>query len=137
VLDTLGIGHYPGTAMPGQVGNFALAAHRVTSGKPFNAIADLQVGDALVVETAVGWYIYRVTETTIVLPTETSVIAPVPGQPGVEPTSAMITLTTCHPMFSTRQRFVVHGVLESTSPRSDGRPGILTDGAGIATGSEG
>jgi sortase A len=47
VLDVLGLGHYPGTAMPGQVGNFAVAGHRVTYGKPLNRVEELQVGDAL------------------------------------------------------------------------------------------
>ena len=51
-LDTIGIGHYPGTEMPGQVGNVALAAHRTTFGAPFARIAELHVGDAIVIETA-------------------------------------------------------------------------------------
>ena len=42
-LDPIGIGHYPGTKMPGEVGNFAVAAHRTTWGKPFNRIAELHV----------------------------------------------------------------------------------------------
>ncbi len=44
VLDPLGIGHYTGTAMPGGLGNFAVAAHRTTYGKPFNRIEEIQVG---------------------------------------------------------------------------------------------
>ena len=58
-LDPIGIGHYPGSPMPGETGNFAVAAHRTTYGKPFNRIADLQVGDAIVVEVEEGWYTYR------------------------------------------------------------------------------
>ena len=54
VLDPLGIGHYKGTSMPGAVGNFAIAGHRTTYGKPFSDINTLQVGDSLVVQTEVG-----------------------------------------------------------------------------------
>ncbi|MBO0898585.1 class E sortase [Cellulomonas sp. zg-ZUI222] len=125
VLDVLGIGHYPGTAMPGGVGNFALAGHRVTYGKPFNRIEELQLGDPLVVRTADTWYVYRVTGTEVVLPPDVRVIAPVPNEPGVEPTERYITLTTCHPMFSARERFIVHGVLDYWAPVSSGTPAEL------------
>ena len=122
VLDVLGIGHYQGTAMPGAVGNFAIAGHRTTYAKPFNRIAELQVGDALVVWTPQTWYVYKVTSTQIVYPNQTDVLAPVPGQPGVAPTERTITLTTCHPMFSARQRYIVHGVLDYWAPTSSGTP---------------
>ena len=59
------------------------------------------------------------------LPSEVSVIAPVPGEPGAEPTERLITLTTCHPMFSARERFIVHGVLDYWAPTSDGIPAEL------------
>ena len=132
VLDVLGVGHYQGTAMPGAVGNFAVAGHRVTYGKPFNRVEELQVGDALVVQTPETWYVYRVTEARIVLPADVEVIAPVPGEPGVEPTVATMTLTTCHPMFSARERYIVHAELTSWQPVSDGPPAELagtTDGS--------
>ncbi len=129
VLDVLGIGHYPGTAMPGGVGNFALAGHRVTFGKPFNRIEELQVGDPLVVRTADTWYVYRVTSSEVVLPADVRVIAPVPNEPGVEPTERFITLTTCHPMFSARERFIVHGVLDYWAPVSSGTPAELLGAA--------
>lgn len=125
VLDVLGIGHYAGTAMPGGVGNFALAGHRVTFGKPFNRIEELQVDDALVVRTADTWYVYKVTSTEVVLPRDVRVIAPVPNEPGAEPTERFITLTTCHPMFSARERYIVHGVLDYWAPTSDGTPAEL------------
>ncbi|MBF0688069.1 MAG: class E sortase [Cellulomonas sp.] len=125
VLDVLGIGHYEGTAMPGGLGNFALAGHRVTFGKPFNRIEELQVGDPLVVRTADTWYVYRVTSTEVVMPADVRVIAPVPNEPGGEPTERYITLTTCHPMFSARERYVVHGVLDYWAPVADGTPSEL------------
>ena len=129
VLDALGIGHYPGTAMPGAIGNFAMAGHRTTYAKPFNRVAELQPGDPIVVRTASTWYVYRVTSTEIVRPQDVEVIAPVPGKPGVAPTERSITLTTCHPMFSARQRFIVHGVLDYWAPVSDGVPAEIAGGA--------
>lgn len=130
VLDPLGIGHYEGSAMPGGVGNFAIAGHRTTYGKPFNRVAELQIGDALVIWTPETWYVYRVTSTQIVMPTQTDVVAPVPGQPGVAPTQRLITLTTCHPMFSARQRFIVHAELDYWAPTSSGTPKELLDAGG-------
>ena len=130
VLDVLGIGHYKGTAMPGGVGNFAVAGHRTTYAKPFNRVAELQEGDPLVIRTTDNiWYVYRVTSTQIVKPSATEVIAPVPGDPGATPTERMITLTTCHPMFSARERFIVHGVLDYWAPTADGIPAELLDTA--------
>lgn len=126
VLDTKGIGHYPGTAMPGQVGNFAVAAHRTTYGKPFNRVEDLQSGDPLIVQTDGTWYVYRVTSTEVVRPSDVNVIAPVPGDPNAEATQRTITLTTCHPMFSARQRFIVHGELDYWLPAAAGAPDELT-----------
>ena len=127
VLNPLGVGHYEGTAMPGAVGNFALAAHRTTYGKPFNRIAELQEGDPIVVWTDQAWYVYRVTSWQIVMPEDIQVIAPAPNQPGVEPTERSITLTTCHPMFSARERYVVHGVLDYWAPLDEGVPAELAE----------
>lgn len=129
VLDVLGVGHYEGTAMPGGVGNFALAGHRTTYAKPFNRVAELQVGDPIVVRTSDTWYVYRVTSTEIVMPSQVDVIAPVPGDPGATPTERYITLTTCHPMFSARERFIVHGTFDYWAPVTDGTPAELLPGA--------
>jgi sortase A len=130
VLDVLGIGHYPGTAMPGAIGNFAVAGHRTTFAKPFNRIAELQVGDALVVRTSDTWYVYAVTSTQIVLPSDVSVIAAVPGDPSATPTLRSITLTTCTPMFSASHRFIVHGVLKYWAPVLAGTPAELLPAQG-------
>ncbi|MBC7291150.1 MAG: class E sortase [Actinotalea sp.] len=130
VLDVLGIGHYPGTQMPGEIGNFAIAAHRNTYGKPFHRVEELRLGDALVVQTEDAWYVYRVSATQIVLPQDVDVIAPVPGDPTAEPTTAMITMTTCHPLFSSRERFIVHGELDYWMPTDAGIPVELTGGEG-------
>ncbi len=129
VLDRLGIGHYDGTAMPGGVGNFAVAGHRTTYGKPFNRIEELLVGDALVVRTESTWYVYRVTSTQVVSPRAVEVIDPAPQEPGAVPTLAQMTLTTCHPLYSARERYVVHALLEGWLPVSEGTPQALSEGA--------
>lgn len=56
----LGPGHYVGTAIPGQIGDFAVAGHRVGKGEPFLNLDKLHPGDAIVVQTKTNWYIYRV-----------------------------------------------------------------------------
>lgn len=127
ILDVLGIGHYPDTAMPGAKGNFAISAHRTTYGKPFNKIADLEKGDALVIETKEAWYVYRVTEWEIVKPTQIEVIAPVPDHPGAAPDGYYITLTSCHPMFSAAERWVTHGELEYWAPHDAGLPSEILE----------
>jgi sortase A len=106
--------------MPGAVGNFAIAGHRTTYGKPFNRIAELQVGDPIVIRTQHAWYVYTVTSTEIVDPGQVGVIAPVPDKPGATPTARMITMTTCTPMYSASQRYVVHGELTYWANADDG-----------------
>ena len=118
-------GHYPETQPLGQVGNFALAGHRQSHGAIFLEVDQLEAGDAIVVETAETWYVYTVTSSEIVLPTDVEVIAPVPWQPEAEATSASITLTTCHPLWSTAERFIVYGELEYWAPRDSGTPAEL------------
>lgn len=125
---TEGPGHYPGTALPGEFGNFSLAGHRVGLGSPFGALDELETGDALVVETVDMWFTYRVVEQDIVSPSDVSVVAPVPGDPEAYADNAYITLTTCHPKFSNRERLVVHGVLEQSASKADmpaGPAGVL------------
>lgn len=129
VLDPLGIGRYSDTAMPGEVGNFAIAGHRTTYGKPFTDIQLLELGDALVVQTDAAWYVYRVTGTEIVDPSYIAAIAPTPGAPGVAPTAASITLTTCHPRYSAAQRYIVYGQLEYWAPTGLGYPSEIVEGA--------
>ncbi|MGC3994575.1 MAG: class E sortase [Propionicimonas sp.] len=124
VLDR-GVGHYVGTALPGEVGNFAMAGHRTTYGKPFNRIAELKKGDVVLVETGESWFVYRVTGHEVVAPTQVSVLLPVPNEPGVVASEATLTMTSCHPEFSARQRYVVHAVLEATYPHADGVPATV------------
>jgi len=120
-----GPGHYPGTALPGQLGNFAVAGHRTTYGAPFGRLSELRPGDAVVLETAGAWLTYRVTGSRIVAPTAVSVTAPVPEAPGRRPTAALLTLTTCNPRYSDRERLVVFGSLAAKSAKSAGIPAAL------------
>ncbi len=113
----LGPGHVPGTALPGQLGNFAVAAHRVTAGNPFYHLPDLSVGDLVIIDTKVNRYEYRVTGTQAVLPTDVSVLDPVPGHPRARPSQRLITLITCDPPWTGTHRIIVSGVLTSASPR--------------------
>jgi sortase A len=124
-----GPGHYAGTAMPGQPGDFAIAGHRVGKGSPFLDLDTLRPGDPVVVETAAQWFVYRVlgdpatgSFTTdpsgipgqeVVPPTRTAVIAPTPDGPATAPaTDAYLTITTCNPKYSARTRLVVHARLD-------------------------
>jgi sortase A len=103
-----GPGHYPGTAGPGEEGNFAVAGHRTTYGAPFFSLEELEQGDEIEVTGRDGVvHVYVVTESRVVAPTETDVIGPDPLGTGI-PT---LTLTTCHPRFSAAQRLIVFGEL--------------------------
>ncbi len=123
-----GPGRYPTTQLPGQVGNFAVAGHRVGKGEPFLNLDQLRAGDAVVVETKSTWFVYRVLGDVatgdptaagadgvpgreIVSPSDVGVIDPVPGRPGARPTEALMTMTTCHPKFTANQRMIIHAVL--------------------------
>ncbi len=117
ILDK-GVGHYTKSQMPGEIGNFAVAGHRVTYGKPFNEIATIKPGDAIVVETATTWYVYRAVRHVIVTPDHVEVVAPVPQHPGATPTVAWMTMTACNPEYSARERYVEFSKLEQVLPKS-------------------
>jgi sortase A len=114
----LGPGHVLGTALPGQVGNFAVAAHRVTAGNPFYRLNQLRPGDRVLIDTSVLTYMYRVTSYERVLPDDTAVLDPVPGHPGQRPSQAMITLITCDPPWTGTHRIIVFGSLQAEMPRA-------------------
>nr|WP_239639320.1 class E sortase [Brachybacterium paraconglomeratum] len=125
VLNVKGAGHYPHTALPGQVGNFSVAGHRNTYGRVLEDIAGLEKGDPIVVETDEAFYVYEVTESLVVMPDDAWVIAPTPGESGAEPTERMLTLTACHPMYSARERYIVHAEFSYWTDRADGIPEAL------------
>lgn len=125
VLDKNGIGHYPGTQMPGEIGNFAVAAHRTTHGAPFHDVATLQVGDKIYVQTADGYYTYVFRGLEYVRPTGVGVLDPVPQFKGISPTDRVMTMTSCNPMFSAAERIIAYASLESWQPTSAGAPAAI------------
>jgi len=129
-----GPGHYVGTALPGEVGNFAVAGHRVGKGEPFLNLDHLKPGDTVIVETEKAWFVYKVKGLDnnsiskkdddgipgreIVSSDDGGPLYPVPDHPGLAPTEKLITLTTCHPKFSASHRMIVYGVLAQKIPQT-------------------
>jgi sortase A len=101
------VGHIPGTALPGEPGNAAFAAHRDTF---FGPLRDIRAGDEVVVTTPQGVHRYAVTGTRIVDPRDVSVLRASGG--------SLLTLVTCYPfdyVGSAPQRFVVQAALRPAS----------------------
>ncbi|MDQ6686480.1 MAG: class E sortase [Actinomycetota bacterium] len=123
-----GYGHFPGTANPGKVGNYALAAHRITHGQPLRRMPELRPGDKVIIETGEATYTY-VLDTNpnnlIVDFTNIWVLDPVPHNPtgGVQPRQVkhqrLITLATCSELFHTNNRMIAFGhlVKETAKPK--------------------
>ena len=117
VLDRGRLGHYSNTSMPGAVGNFAIAAHRMGHGGSLHYIDELRLGDHIYVETASGWYRYEFRNLEYVRPTGVGVLNPVPQSPETPPTERYITLTSCNPEHTTHERIIAYGVLTAFYPR--------------------
>ena len=103
-----GPGHWPGSAMPGQLGNAVFAGHRTTKTKPFRNVDQLVPGDEIIFTTAAGTFTYRMTRQEIVSPKDVWIVNPTPD--------AMVTLFACHPPGSARQRIVIRGSLAASPP---------------------
>jgi sortase A len=103
-----GPSHWPGTALPGQVGNTVVAGHRVTHSKPFRHIDSLAPGDEIIFTVDGVRSVYAVTGNEVVTPDSTWIVNQTPD--------AQATLFACHPPGSARYRYVVHAALQSTSP---------------------
>lgn len=149
-LDVLavGYGHFIGSAGPGQVGNYALAAHRVTHSEPLRNMPDLRVGDTVKVITRTQTYLYRLTtggDDLVVPLTAQWVTTPLPHNPdihGVQPPQRagerLITLTTCAELFHTDNREIAFGILIRTGPTRLGAlddPDVLAPSPAASTGS--
>jgi sortase A len=117
-----GIGHFPDSALPGEVGNAAFAGHRATHGEPLANVDALQVGDLVYIQTATGWYTYKLTHDQLVMPWDVWVIDPVPGQAGAVPTEPLLTLVTCHPRWGSTQRWIWWGELTEERSTDQGPP---------------
>src|SRR5579872_1241380 len=109
-------GHVPGTQWPGQLGNFAIAGHRVTAGNPFWSLPSLKDGDLVYIETRLNDYTYRVIGKKWVAPSDTAVLDPVPSHPRQRPTRRLISLITCDPAWTGTHRVIVTGILVSARP---------------------
>lgn len=122
VIDGGGLGHYPLTDPIGSVGNAGIAGHRTSHGSPLRSADTLRPGDAIVIETQEAHLVYRVTaDPIIVRPSESWVLSsPVPGVS--TETDRLLTLTTCHPLFSTSRRLIVFALFDYWTLRSEGLP---------------
>lgn len=158
----IGPGHYKGTALPGEPGNFGVAGHRVGKGAPFNDLDNLSSCDQIVIETHTDFFIYQVLpyddevegwssgkgaqpeckgvstlrnssipgggpydETfgrKVVQPSQGDAVNPVPYKPaGALPKAqqaSLLTLTTCHPQFSAKERLIITSVLTRQVPKT-------------------
>jgi sortase A len=103
-----GAGHYRNTPLPGEEGNVAIAGHRTTYGKPFANVDRIKVGDEIKLETPVGTYVYKVSQAPYVVNNnDWTVISQSPGK--------TLTLTSCHPKGSSKQRIVIKAELVPTA----------------------
>lgn len=116
VLDELGLGRFPGSQMPGEEGNFALAGHRTLHSRPLYGVEELRAGDEIVVTTAQGAYTYAVSGHEIVEPDQVRVVGPDPQNPGGPAVGRLLTLVACHPLGSVAQRYVVYAELAGFEP---------------------
>ncbi len=122
-----GPGHYPGTPLPGQPGNAAIAGHRTTYGAPFGDLDKLQENDLIYVTTVQGSFAYRVTDTLIVSPRDIWVLDPTEDN--------RLTLTTCHPKWTARQRLIVVAELVG-EPATFNPDALFTGGASSGAGAD-
>ncbi|MGC1206769.1 MAG: class E sortase [Ornithinimicrobium sp.] len=125
VLNQGVLGQYPDSEDPGEVGNFAVAGHRTTYGRPLWNVANLQPGDPIIVETKDDYFVYRFDRIQIVTPYQTEVIADVPGDSEAEAIEQWMVMTACHPKFSAAQRIVAFNSFDYQQPRSQGMPAEL------------
>jgi sortase A len=148
---TEGPAHYGSTQLPGQVGNFAIAGHRVGKGEPFLNLDKLKPGDPVVVETATTWFVYcvigagnpnslcdptvrggdlhradpaGVAGQEVVSPSTGGVVLPVPNhaQATAPYTTAYLTMTTCTPKFTAADRLIVHATIDPRYPEGIAKP---------------
>ena len=109
-----GAGHYPSTPLPGEAGNVGIAGHRTTFGRPFNHLDEMAPGDQVLLVTPFKIYHYVAVKPFnghanpwVTNPKDFSVVQNVPGH-------HYLTLTTCNPKGSARQRLVLRLELDPT-----------------------
>jgi len=112
-----GVGWWEKGAMPGQIGNFAIAGHRVTHGEPFKDFPNLRKGDLVEIETRTNFYTYKLRDNGTDRTVDFSVLWVLMSNPidrNFHPTKPILTMLTCSELFHTRNRSVVFGDLIST-----------------------
>ncbi|HEX2314224.1 MAG TPA: class E sortase, partial [Thermomonospora sp.] len=102
-----GVGHYPGTALPGEPGNTVLLGHRTLRPAPFRALDRLRRGAEIRLYAGGVRHAYRVESVRVTTPADGGVLAAVPFDPAAEPAGRFVTLVTCHPKGSDEFRLVV------------------------------
>jgi sortase A len=118
------VGHVPSTALPGQLGNFAIAAHRDTL---FRALKDIKKDDVVTFQSPAGTYAYKVVATKIVTPSDVSVLRSDGGgiistgelDGAAADSSRLLTMITCYPFYyvgAAPKRFIVEAELVTNSP---------------------
>ncbi|TDC78838.1 class E sortase [Actinomadura sp. 7K507] len=105
------VGHYPGTALPGQKGNTALFGHRTTWHRPFYKLDKMRRGDRIVLRAGRTSYVYKASSKRVIEPDDKRVLEPVPFKRNSAPDGRYVTLITCTPKGSDRYRLVVVGRL--------------------------
>lgn len=125
-----GPGHYPYTPFPGELGNAAIAGHRTTYGEPFRNLDELKPGDPIIVTDLLGRrFVYSVTQQLIVQPEDSWVVNT------VDPSVATLTLTTCHPEFSAKQRLIVFATMDPSQSDPVSSPAsIYSANVGVSSG---
>ena len=145
-----GPGRYLDSQMPGEMGNFAVAGHRVGKGAPFNDLGKLETCDDIVVETQTERITYRVLPIDgeqvdcfngippeyshvvgrhITTPGDVSVTNPVP-ESDAAPNREILTLTPCHPQFSNAERMIIHAMetdRQDKQSTNGQRPAVLEE----------
>jgi sortase A len=120
--NSLGVGRYPQSDQLGQIGNFALAAHRTTWGAPFGNIGELRIGDRMYVEVPEGWYSFSFRNLEYVWASEVAVLDSFPKMSLEAENTRVITLISCHPKFTISERIIAYGLFDGWYPRAQGAP---------------
>ena len=118
-----GPGLFANTSLPGQLGNSAIAGHRTSYGAPFSRVNELDPGDAITMVTPQGSFTYEVRDTQIVPATAVEVLDT------VDPTKATLTLVSCHPKWTSKERIVVLADLAESgdTPPAPATPLVTND----------
>lgn len=128
-----GIGHYQSSALPGQIGLFAVAGHVNGYGQPLGELDKLQNGDYVIMRTQDYWYVYQQYDQKIVNKNQGEAIADVPFQPYAKPTERLMALTTCWPKYTwggAPDRRVSYAKFVYWARVSDGVPAELVKNTG-------